>query len=76
MNLSGMSAVKCCEMLLKGREGSGFMSENIQQAIQARGGKCFKVSNLERRMRESDNIRSVKVPGKSYVKYRYIGGDV
>jgi hypothetical protein len=52
------------------------MSEDLKSRIDALGGSYFKVSNLERRMRESDKILSVKVQGKNYVKYRYVGGDV
>jgi len=71
MNLEGMSAIKCCEMVLRVYEGLSISSESMKEKIILRGGKCFKVSNLERRMRESDNIRSVKIPGKNYVKYAY-----
>jgi hypothetical protein len=70
------SAIQWCESFLKEWDNLSFMSEDIQQAILSRGGKLFKVSNLERRMRESDKILSVKVQGKNYVKYRYVGGDV
>lgn len=73
MNLKGVSAVKCCEEILKGNGGFMVMSEDIQDLITNFGGNRFKVSNLERRMRESDKIRSVKVKGKNYVKYSYIG---
>ncbi len=69
------SAIQWCESFLKEWDNLSFMSEDIQQAILSRGGKLFKVSNLERRMRESDKIRSVKVKGKSYVKYRYINDE-
>jgi len=69
------SAIQWCESFLKEWDNLSFMSEDIQEAILSRGGKLFKVSNLERRMRESDNIRSVKVKGKSYVKYRYINDE-
>lgn len=72
MNLQGVSAVKCCEMVLK-HFGSEMVSEGLQSWITDFGGKYYKASNLERRMRESDNIRSVKVKGKNYVKYSYIG---
>jgi len=75
MNLSGVSAANCCEEILRVYEGVSISSENMQEKIIVRGGKLFKVSNLERRMRESDNIRSVKVKGKSYVKYRYINDE-
>ncbi len=70
------SAIQWCESFLKEWDNLSFMSEDIQQAILSRGGKLFKVSNLERRMRESDKIRSVKVKGKNYVKYSYINDDV
>lgn len=73
MDLKGMSAIKCCEMVLKGNGGFMIMSEDIQDLITNFGGNHYKVSNLERRMRQSDNIRSVKVPGKNYVKYSYVG---
>lgn len=72
MNLKGMSAIACCETVLKNHNLSIIGSEMIQDLITDFGGKHYKVSNLERRMRESDNIRSVKVPGKSYVKYSYV----
>ena len=69
------SAIQWCESFLKEWDTLSFMSEDIQEAILSRGGKLFKVSNLERRMRESNKIRSVKVKGKNYVKYRYINDE-
>ncbi len=74
MNLQGKSAIECCEIILKSW-GSPLMSEDLKSRIDALGGSYFKVSNLERRMRESDKIRSVKVKGKNYVKYRYINDE-
>lgn len=73
MTLKCKTAKECCESFLKEWDGFSFMSEDIQEAILSRGGKLFKVSNLERRMRESDKIKSVKVAGKNYVKYSYKG---
>ena len=75
MNLEGMSAVKCCEMVLK-HMGIDLYSNDIGGLIDEYGGRYYKESNLERRMRESDKIKSIKVRGQSWVKYRYVGGDV
>ena len=71
MNLANRSALECCEKIVT-RSPFAMTSETIQELIKRYGGKHYKVSNLERRMRESDNIRSVKVPGKNYVKYSYL----
>ncbi len=69
------SAIQWCEEISKEMSGYNIDSESMRDEIKSRGGKWFKVSNLERRMRESDKIRSVKVKGKSYVKYRYINDE-
>jgi len=69
------SAIQWCEEISKEMSGYNIDSESMRDEIKSRGGKSFKVSNLERRMRESDKIRSVKVKGKNYVKYSYIGGE-
>lgn len=71
MNLNGMSAKQCCEMVLKSMEGSKVDSESLRDFISMKNGKHYKVSNIERRLRESDNVRSVKVKGKNYVKYMW-----
>ena len=73
INLKGISAKQCCEMILKENWPLVLGSECIKSRIEMYGGKCFKVSNVERRLRESDNVLSFKVPGKNYVKYSYIG---
>lgn len=73
MNLKGKSAMACCEIMSKALSPLVMSSERIKELIIANGGKCYKESNLERRMRESDKIRSVKVKGKSWVKYEYVG---
>ena len=73
MDLKGKTAKDCCEVILKDYKGMQLNSEEIQQIIVIMGGNHYKVSNLERRMRESDKIKSVKVPGKNYVKYSYKG---
>jgi hypothetical protein len=69
------SAIQWCEEISKEMSGYNIDSESMRDEIKSRGGKWFKVSNLERRMRESDKIRSVKVKGKNYVKYRYINDE-
>jgi len=72
MDLSKATAIEACEQILRVYEGMSVSSESMKEKIIVRGGKCFKVSNLERRMRESDKIRSVKVKGQNWVKYVYI----
>jgi len=68
MNLEGMSAVKCCEEIVNGAMFA-MTSENIRELIHTYGGKYYKVSNIERRLRESDKVRSCRVKGKNYVTY-------
>ncbi len=75
MNLKGVSAIECCEIILRVYEGASISSENMKEKIILRGGNNYKVSNLERRMRDSGKIRSVKVKGKNYVKYRYVNDE-
>lgn len=74
MNLSGMSAVKCCEMILAGNRLEFFASELLQKRILTLGGKYFKTSNLERRCRDSSSIRSklIKSNGTKYAIYGYV----
>lgn len=72
MNLENMSAKQCIEMILKGVPNCGISSERLQEVIELRGGKRYKVSNIERRCRESENISSKRVPKKSYVNYQWI----
>ena len=74
MNLSGMNAVKCCEMILEGAKLGFFSSEELHRMILMRGGKYYKASNIERRCRESLKIRRkiIKANGSRYAIYGYV----
>jgi hypothetical protein len=66
-----MSALRCCEMIMKTHKLSFTTSESLQQIILTSGGKYFKASNIERRCRESPLIKSkiVKGNGTKYAVY-------
>jgi hypothetical protein len=66
-----MSAKQCCEMILKDVPNCGISSERLQEVIELRGGKRYKVSNIERRCRESESISSKRVPNKNYNHYMW-----
>ena len=72
MNLQGLTTMACGEAVLK-HAGKPLIPEMIYASIDIYNGKKCKLSALERRMRESDNVRSVKVPGKVYVRYEWVG---
>lgn len=72
MNPENMSAKQCCEEILREMNGYTVDSESLRDEIKSLFGKWYKVSNIERRLRESDKVRSVKVKGKNYVKYQWI----
>jgi len=65
------TAQEWVEELTRADSSRIWMSEELQALIVTFGGKYYKASNLERRARESDLVRSVSIPGKNYKGYQW-----
>ena len=72
MKLTNMSAIQSIEIILKSDKRRVWPSEALQAEILKLGGNMYKCSNIERRLRESAHVESIRVPNKLFVKYKWV----
>jgi len=66
-----ISAQGWIELITQAEPKRVWLSEELQAKIIKLQGGCYKVSNVERRARESDLVKSVSIPGKNYKGYQW-----
>lgn len=81
MKLTNMSAIQskrsATEYIIEIiKYGNRWTSEALQAEIYTRFGKWYKVSNIERRCRQSDLVASKRVPNKNYNDYSMVQGEI